>query len=106
MRLVDLHPAWEKHGEYIHLAFDCPKCLNKDIDARLSIPTPPHPKAWDFSGTTTIDDLHPGLTEKDFETLTVSPSIDFKHGDWNAEDPAAVKCHAHFYIRNGAIDML
>ncbi len=96
MKLLDLNPAIEKHGEYEHLAFDCPKCGSKD--PRLEIPLPPHPKAW-----------RPEKKEGEYtwtmSDLTLRPSIDFKHGDWNADD-AGVKCHSHFYITNGEIEML
>lgn len=101
MMLTDLHPQWENadakpwDGEqYKRLGFDCPKCLGTDLSKRLSIPIPPHPRAW-------------GLPNgEDFKTLTLTPSVDFKHGDWDELDPAAVKCHAHFYVKDGAIEML
>lgn len=88
MRLIELNPKWEEMNGYRYLVFDCPKCGSKD--PCLSIPVPPHPKAWKLTG-------------EDFATLTVTPSIDFKHGFWEAEDPAETKCHAHFFITNGEI---
>lgn len=102
MRLTELNPKWEPQGGYTVLAFDCPKCGGKG-DSRLAIPVPPHPRAWNFSTTGAIN---PSLTEADFDRLTVTPSIDFKHGDWGASDPAAVKCNAHFFITDGEIKLV
>lgn len=80
--------------QYKRLGFDCPKCGNKDIDTRLRIPVPPHPRSW-------------GLPNgEDFATLSLTPSVDFKHGDWSDEIPTDVNCHAHFYVTNGEIQML
>lgn len=97
MRLVELNPEIVKHGEYEHLRFKCPKCLSADLDTHVEIPLPPHPKAWRIeSGPERV---------WSFDNLTLSPSIDFKHGDWSSEDPAAVKCNAHFFVRAGVIEM-
>ena len=67
MKLTDLHPAWEKHGEYRHLAFDCPACKTH----RLEIPVPPHPRAWAQTG-------------EDFASITLHPSI--LHTNHDADD--------------------
>ncbi len=83
-RLSELNPSYVKHGEYEHLAFDCPKCSK---GSQIEIPMPPHPRAWSKQGDS-------------FDNLTISPSIDFQHH--NGDAPGA-NCHAHFFIRSGEI---
>jgi len=80
MKLTELNPKIEKHGEYEHLAFDCPKCQKH----RIEIPLPPHPKAWGFQGNS-------------FDNYTLNPSIAHKsHTD----------CDSHFFIQGGEIKMV
>lgn len=87
MKLTELKPKWEMHGEYKHLAFDCPKCRTH----RMEIPLPPHPKAWSMTGET-------------FENVTLAPSI--AHTNHDADfDGKGRRCDSHFFIRNGEIQM-
>lgn len=88
MKLVELNPAWEKHGEYTHLAFDCPICKTH----RIEIPVPPHPKAWGLSGTS-------------FDEVTLSPSIAYETHYADGMEMQARHCKSHFFVRGGAIQI-
>lgn len=72
-------------GEHYGVRFTCPGCEDDHI-----VPTKPHPKGWDFSGTD--------------ERPTLSPSI---HIRWTGEDdgkPIALVCHS--FVRDGRIEFL
>ena len=91
MRLVDLNPKWaEVDGQRAFLNFDCPKCPHPETselhcECIVSIP---FVRYKDYIGPVW------DLTGDNFETLTISPSI-FHH----------CKSEAHFFIRNGNIEM-
>lgn len=86
MRLIDLKPKWEMHGEYTHLAFDCPVCKTH----RIEIPVGDHPKAW-------------GMTGDSFQDLTITPSIAHKTHYADSMDEQPRLCESHFFITNGEI---
>lgn len=77
LKLIDLKPNFEKHGEYTHLAFDCPVCK----EHRIVIPVKDHPKAWGMSGET-------------FDELSITPSI---------AHTSSTGCVSHFFVTNGNI---
>jgi hypothetical protein len=85
MRLTDLNPQWYIGPDFQkYLEFDCPKCMPSG-NCILCIPKSPgvadNGAKWDISSD-------------DFATLTVSPSI-FHH----------CKSEAHFFVRDGEIQM-
>lgn len=88
MKLTDLNPQIEKHGEYEHLAFDCPVCKTH----RIEIPIKDHPRAWGYSG-------------EPFTTTTTTPSIahECHYADGLGNEPR--HCSSHFFITNGEIQL-
>ncbi len=77
MRLNELNPRYgSTDGVRTHIIFDCPKCRDHEIGVPIA-----GAKAWGHSG-------------EDFETTTLTPSIDHNY-------PPI--CHSHFFITNGEI---
>lgn len=101
MRLTDLNPKWivlKENGDVVGLTFMCPHCRAVHVGAWFA-------EAIDADGYAGIDpDIevffgkHPEdrrwhRAGDDFETLTLTPSIDTsQHGHW------------HGFVRNGAIE--
>lgn len=97
MRLVDLDPKWiVSDGRRVGVNFVCPCCVGRAPEDRDHVavcfeqPIDPGPRAevklhWARSGET-------------FETLTLTPSVDFKHAD-----PTGVMRGWHGFVRNGEI---
>lgn len=94
MRLTELNPEWSEGKKY--LRFGCPNCRSVNA-GRLDIQVAP------VDG----DDRHWHMTGDNFENVTLSPSIDFRHynpGKPVSTDPMdSTNCRAHFFIRNGEI---
>lgn len=93
MKLTELKPEWS--DEKTHLKFACPTCGGN----QLYIPVAkidPEDRPWTMTGD-------------NFENITLSPSIDFRHydpGKPRSTDPNdTTNCHAHFFIRNGEIQL-
>lgn len=78
VHLIALHPHWvtSAKGAIVGLRFDCPHCRETkakdparifvELEPPMSADAPRPSKPWQRTGDT-------------FETLTLSPSIDFKH---------------------------
>ena len=96
MRLLELNPRWLSYqNQVLGLSFDCPHCISQ----RLAV-------AFHHSGREQIDDFHilanapstnhiwtvATTVKDDFETLTLSPSIDCSSSG-----------HWHGFIENGNI---
>jgi hypothetical protein len=85
---INSDAAQKRHG--MGISFGCPKC-DKQYNHRLVVyfsnPLDGGPKAWWYG----IEDFFWNRTGNTFETLTLSPSINWLEGHW------------HGFIKNGEI---
>jgi hypothetical protein len=98
MRLIDLNPRWlclEDGGPRVGLSFDCPHCRTQ----RLAVCFHHHGRAavedsyiLAYHGTDGSAHIWDLQGQEDFETLTLSPSID-----------ASASGHWHGFIHLGDI---
>lgn len=98
MRLTALTPRWVTNvrtpdGSRVGLSFDCPHCsaIGVPIPERIHVFfTPPIDGGVNLAG----ERAWQRTAGSDFETLSLFPSIDFRHG---------VGMHWHGWITNGEV---
>lgn len=102
MKLVDLDAGFvsSSPGTSTGLQFLCPGCKRERIVVPFSPTIGPGPVdaslnargvVWQRSGDTV-------------ETITLTPSIDSKHVNFNDDPPHhPVECHWHGWVRDGAV---